>query len=577
MKITDLKDKLKVNKNCFYDVILINGPWGIGKTHYVKKFLEKEKYIYLSAFGVEELDDLKYGLYYELDKKGAKFLKRSSVLYGNSIGLGPISIPIPNIKVDLEKSIKDNLKDRELIIVIDDFERKNNHIEIKELLGFAESLSQVEGIKIIIIANDEKLEGKDKEIFLDFKEKVVKRIYNIDTISEDSINDIIKEKYNKTIFGNYLKLNEYKKLTIDFFNKHNVNNLRTLQKAILFSNEVVSNIENQMDKEEIIELTKVCFAVVIEENDKIYLTIEQNKKIEKEKSTSEIYKQEDYCISKNYFNEGIILGSKIDLIRSLINIYNTINEEKSYKMIYNYFELKNSPITKNKELFYCSTEQIEKRIEEFKEKNIKNKSNKNFIEWFKELNQLYPWINKLNLTCKINDDEIINAMNMYIEEIDCTIPLHELVNFRFFVEIEDENIKNFYNILNSKVSKHYLNKKIEYLKKQVSKKIYKTNQIGELFENINNSQLVSKDIRKDIINKISKINFFIPNLNGEIDDDTWGFAHKLWNEMRLGSQEEKKEFSKCVKQEMEKANDLGKYRLDSLNNQYGIYDMVGGK
>ena len=62
-------------------------------------------------------------------------------------------------------------------------------------------------------------------------------------------------------------------------------------------------------------------------------------------------------------------------------------------------------------------------------------------------------------------------------------------------------------------------------------------------------------------------------MNGEIDDDTWGFAHKLWNEMRLGSQEEKKEFSKCVKQEMEKANDLGKYRLDSLNNQYEIYDM----
>ncbi len=570
MKVTDLKDKLKVNKNCFYDVILINGPWGIGKTNCIRKYLNNQNHIYLSAFGVEELDDLKYGLYYELDRKGAKILKKFSELYGNSIGIGPISIPIPNIKVDLEESLKEKLKNKNLIIVIDDFERKSNYIEIKELLGFAESLSQISGIQIIIISNDEKLEGSDKTIFEDFKEKVVKKIYNIDVISEDSVNDIIKEKYNKTIFENYLKLSEYKKTTIDFLNRHNINNLRTLQKAILFSNEVVSNLNKKLEKENIIELIKVCFAVVIEENDKLYLNEELNKDLKQKDYISDLYTQEDYCILKHYFNEGIFFSSKVDLIRPIINIYNTINEENSYNSIYTYFESKNSPITKNKELFYCSAEQIEKRIEEFKEKSIKNKSYKNILEWFKELNRLYPWIDKLNLKCKLEDNEIITAMDMYIDELDYSVPLHELIDYPILMEIESTKLKELYKLLNSKIAMSYLNKKIEDLKNQSSKKIYNGDSINSLFKTITNTQLVPNNVREEILKQMQKYNFFIPNLSGEIDENTWRFAHDLWNNVHLSLNGDKDIFSKCVKNELEKANDLGKYRINSLNEQYYI-------
>lgn len=573
MKIVDLNDKLKVNKNCFYNVILVNGPWGIGKTHYIKEALKKEEHIYLSAFGVEELDDLKYGLYYELDKKGAKILKKLSELYGNNIGIGPISIPIPNIKIDLEESIKEELKDSNLIIVIDDFERKSNYIEIKELLGFAESLSQVKGVKIIIIANDEKLEDKDKTIFNDFKEKVVKRIYNIDAISEVSINDIIEEKYNKNIFEKYLKLNEYKKLTNDFFYSHNINNLRTLQKAILFSNEVLSNIGDLMEKDDIIELTKVCYAVVIEENDKIYLTLEENKILEKEDYISEMYKQEDYCILKHYFSEGIFYSSRVDLIRPVINIYNTVDEQKSYENIQDYFKLKNSPITQNKALFYCSREQIEKRLNDFIEKEIKNKSNKDIITWFKELNQLYPWIEKLNLGCKISDDEIKDAMDMYIKEIDFTQKLYDIINHHLFFEIESANMKELYKVMKSKIANHYINEKIKELEMKISSGSYENELLDNIFITINNSQLVEKDIRKNLLEKIYSKNYFIPNLNSEIDESIWSFAHKIWSDVHSYEIEDKKLFSKCVSRILKNANEIGRYRINSLNEQYGIGDV----
>lgn len=574
MQIVDLKEKLNMNQECFYNVILVTGPWGVGKTYFVKKYLKEKKYIYLSAFGIKDIEELKYGLYHELNKYNAWFLKKMRSLYGNNFGILGVSIPIPNVKVDLETSIKRNIKkkkkNKDLVIVIDDFERKNNSLEMKELLGFAESLSQVEGIKIIIIANDEKLEGKDQEIFHDFKEKVVKRIYNIDAISEDSINDIIKEKYNKNIFGNYLKLNEYKKLTIEFFNNHNVNNLRTLQKAILFSNEVVANIGNQMEKENIIELIKVCLAVVIEENDKLYLNEELNKDLKQKDYISDLYTQEDYCILKHYFSEGISYSSKVDLIRPIINIFNTIDEENSYNSIYTYFKLKNSPITKNKELFLCSKKQIEDKIKDFKNKKIKEKDNTNLMDWFRELNQLYPWIERLDLNVKLEDKEIIDAMDMYIDTIDYSRKLYDLIEHHFEFEIENNKIKELYKIVNLKIATNYLNKVINDLEEKTKQEIYNHNMIHDFFETINNSYLVSKEIHDIIMKKVYTKNFFIPKLDDEIDEEKWRFAHAIWKFASTFIEKNREMFIESVKKELEKTNELGKYRINSLNRQYHI-------
>ncbi|MGM9850336.1 MAG: P-loop NTPase fold protein [Bacilli bacterium] len=560
---------MKSNKDYFYNVILINGPWGIGKTYYIKKYLEGEQYIYLSAFGIKEVDELKYALYHELAKIGAFFLKKFSELYGNTIEIGPISLPIPNIKIDLEKTIKEKLKDKRIVIIIDDLERKCNYIEIKELLGFIEALSQIDNIEVIVISNGEKLEKEDKIVFEDFKEKVVKKIYNIDRISQESINEIIDEKYNKEIFKKYINLSEYKNMIIEFTKNHNINNLRTLQKAILFLNEVVANIPDDTKKEDIIELMKVCFAVAIEENDGLYMQ-EENKKPERDNCTDDIYKQEDYCILKHYFSEGIFYNSRIDLIRPIIRIYNAIDEQKSYSEIRDYFKIKNSPITKNKALFYCSKEQIEERINKFIEKDIKKKSNKNVISWFKELNQLYPWINKLKLDCKISNDEIQEAMNMYVKEMDCSKQLYEIIDHHIFFELESSETKQLYKILKSKMAVHYINKKIEELENSINKGEYNRELLDNIFYAMNNPQLVSNDIREKIGNRLYSKHYFIPDLNSEIDEDTWSFAHRIWHNICSYKIEDKKLFSKCVSEKTKESNELGKYRLASLNEQYGI-------
>ena len=64
--------------------------------------------------------------------------------------------------------------------------------------------------------------------------------------------------------------------------------------------------------------------------------------------------------------------------------------------------------------------------------------------------------------------------------------------------------------------------------------------------------------------------YFIPDLNYEISDNTWSWAHSLWEKARSYKQYRDNGFEKCVKTLLENSTVIGKYRIESLNRQYGI-------
>ena len=71
-----------------------------------------------------------------------------------------------------------------------------------------------------------------------------------------------------------------------------------------------------------------------------------------------------------------------------------------------------------------------------------------------------------------------------------------------------------------------------------------------------------------IRNKLYNEEFFIPDLNNELCEAEWGYAHSIWNKMRLF--EVKKEFIDVVNKRLNSSSKLGKYRIESLNKQYHI-------
>ena len=60
-------------------------------------------------------------------------------------------------------------------------------------MGLFESLSSIEKVDVILIANSEKMLPEDKSKFNNFKEKVIEKIYNIDEYSEKAESSIIKK------------------------------------------------------------------------------------------------------------------------------------------------------------------------------------------------------------------------------------------------------------------------------------------------------------------------------------------------------------------------------------------------
>jgi chromosomal replication initiation ATPase DnaA len=64
MKANEIVSILEEDFNLYYKTVLISGNWGVGKTYYVKQFLEeKTNSIYISLFGKNNIDDIKMDIY----------------------------------------------------------------------------------------------------------------------------------------------------------------------------------------------------------------------------------------------------------------------------------------------------------------------------------------------------------------------------------------------------------------------------------------------------------------------------------------------------------------------------------
>ena len=176
MTIDELKNRLTDEFQDIYKCILINGDWGIGKSYFLEEdYLKGKDYVKLSLFGLNNIEEVKSEIYAQLNKF-LNFIKNGLInkLSGNNIRIlgGIASISIPYFKNDIQSAIKRKCKKGDLIIVFDDLERKSTNINMEDILGIIESISTIENINIIIVANEKKItQEHDKTIFENFKEK----------------------------------------------------------------------------------------------------------------------------------------------------------------------------------------------------------------------------------------------------------------------------------------------------------------------------------------------------------------------------------------------------------------------
>lgn len=160
------------NANIKY-ATLLNGNWGSGKTYFVKKYInelelafqqnkknDSTKYkhpIYISLYGLNNISEIKNKILLSLIKN--KKIKQILPLIGvcAEIGIEYLSsqtfIQISSNKIN--KIIDTFSKIDNLIIFFDDLERCN--IDINSILGYINELVEHNNIKVIIVADEDKI------------------------------------------------------------------------------------------------------------------------------------------------------------------------------------------------------------------------------------------------------------------------------------------------------------------------------------------------------------------------------------------------------------------------------------
>ena len=172
------------------EVICLSGRWGVGKTFAWKRYLKDaqaaqtiglKRYSYVSLFGVNSLDELKYSIFENsvdsteigiepnletlrsnttaaakrLGKKSVWFLEQLPIIKQYVGGLGPAWF----------------LLVRNTIVCLDDIERHGKNLNVRDVLGLVSNLKEQRGCKTCLILNDEAME--EIREFRTYFEKVV--------------------------------------------------------------------------------------------------------------------------------------------------------------------------------------------------------------------------------------------------------------------------------------------------------------------------------------------------------------------------------------------------------------------
>lgn len=224
--------------------IIINGDYGIGKTHYIKNDLfpkvkelnipntdKDEKFlpILISLFGAKSIEEIQNQIFLELypilQSKGVKIaasLTNSFLKYlGNDLK-----------EILSETGVSgNNLSDySRILICIDDIDRKSKELDLKEVFGFVNNLVENFGAKIILIANEDELRKEiniDRDNYSFLREKVIGISVSFSANVSRIYDKIIQSKYQNKNQQYYKFLDSEKKNIISRIlqNKSNLRNL----------------------------------------------------------------------------------------------------------------------------------------------------------------------------------------------------------------------------------------------------------------------------------------------------------------------------------------------------------------
>ena len=213
MTTTELNKYIKhyLEKDQTHTAIMLTGEWGSGKTYYVEKiltpFLREEgenRCVVISLYGLESISDISKNIYMELRMKALEkeseawaagkliaktVVKGAAGIFGIDVSMSEGDLQTLYSSVDLNGKL----------LVFEDLERSG--IELVKLLGYVNNLVERDGIKVLLVANENEILRKVPETFN----------FNFTKLRSEQSEGSEEEKNRNSIsenVQNYLKIKE---------------------------------------------------------------------------------------------------------------------------------------------------------------------------------------------------------------------------------------------------------------------------------------------------------------------------------------------------------------------------------
>lgn len=208
-----------------YNIILLDGPWGSGKTYLLNEYVKANenkgvRFYYVSLHGMKNIDEINTNLFMKVHPE-AKNIKDI----------------VPNVinpfeeEVDTERTLAYLLKLNKLkpnkVVILDDLERYASS-DYDAFLSYLTNLIGT-GCKVIVVSNLLDFGTSELYLFNTYKEKIFDRIYKAELFDKDVLN---------TKFG------VYQKYVTDAIVDLSKQNYRLIEKIITFMNEISAKVQS---------------------------------------------------------------------------------------------------------------------------------------------------------------------------------------------------------------------------------------------------------------------------------------------------------------------------------------------
>lgn len=220
--------------------ILIDGDWGIGKTHFLTQEVlpnaSHTRYVYISLYGLSSISEIENEIFKSMsidlgdDKQYLGNPKEFDIHSLSGASLGGLSYAVRYL---IAKQAISNSGNENLVLCFDDVERWNGDLDL--CFSFINKLVEHDQLKCVLLGNSRELNETNLKTLYKARQKTIRHIYKFANTAEEAIKISLgmvdfkstrsKRYVSKVIAENCSSLTR-------FLSKIGETNIRTLSEAI---------------------------------------------------------------------------------------------------------------------------------------------------------------------------------------------------------------------------------------------------------------------------------------------------------------------------------------------------------